>query len=101
MKFFEWFFGKKKEKKNLVWDDKKVYLNNFDKEGDYKFDNFSGYIKIKDNADCQVKNADFIVRITNMGYADGSVQYHAPWSVLANKIMWEKGEIVSGFIKKK
>ena len=99
MKFFEGLFGKKKEVKNLVWDDEKVYLTNLDKEGEYRFENFSGCVKIRDTADCQVKNANFTVCITNMGYADGSVPYHAPWSVLANKITWENGEIVRGFVK--
>lgn len=63
------------------------------------FKGFTGHISFDECTECDVENADFTVCITNPGYLDGTLDYHAPWSRGVNFITWHNGTVVNGSLK--
>ena len=89
--------GEKPEngKKQFVWNEEKVSLDENSPNGTYEFENFSGFIQFRGNG-CRVENASFTVIIRHIEYLTGEHQPVKPRDAEANQIVWKDGTVVSG-----
>lgn len=96
-KIKNWFCGifggeDKKSIKRIAWNDSFELLN---EKGTFELNDFTGHISFE-RTECEVEHATLTVVIGNTGYADGTVEYHAPWSRGVNRIVWHDGVVKSG-----
>lgn len=69
------------------------------KQGMFQLTNYTGHLSFDECTECDVENATLSICITNPGYLDGTLDYHAPWSRGVNFITWHNGTVVNGSLK--
>lgn len=83
---------------DLVWNEAGVLLSTRDANGERKFEDFSGHVRLYGER-CEVEHASFTYHVGNMSYIKGTARPPRPFDVRCNRITEFRGTVRSGSLR--